>query len=157
MLVKTCAVTQRYKRLLVNHTVNLCPESPVYPGYQGLTLRLLVCSKPKGSRLTEHTWLLSPSLQRRHLTPQLLSGPCLHCCQEPLACRTWHSGVPQPLSGTPPCTRVCLLVTTPSQLPPALDRHTHCIGLCQTGSGVALGLMTCSGHTMQQGLALAVA
>ena len=145
-------MTQRYKSLLLCDTVNLCLASPVCPGYQGLRLRLSFVQQAK-RKLADKAHL-APSLQRRHLTHQLLSGPCLHCCQEPLACRTWQSGVPQPLSDPPPSSRVHLPVTTPSQLLPALDRH--CIGLCQTSSGAAAGLIRCSGRTMQQGLDPAV-
>ena len=80
-------------------------------------------------------------MQPRPLNSQLFQRSCLHCWKEPLPCLTWQSGVPQPLSGTTPCTRVCLLVATPSQLLPALRRCVPCTGPCQTSSAAAWGLV----------------
>ncbi len=57
-LVKTCAVTQWYKSLLLHHTANLCLASPVYPGYQGLTLPLSCVQQAKKS-----------AADRAHLAP----------------------------------------------------------------------------------------
>ena len=86
MLVKTCAVTQWYKSLLVCHTANFCLASPVCPGYQGLTL-LLSCSQEakKVSADTAHLMPVSnsaavppdPSAAPRPLPPLLERAPRL--------------------------------------------------------------------------------
>ncbi len=63
MLVKTYAVTQRYKSLLLCDTINLCLASPVCPGYQGLTLRLSCVQQAKRK-----------SADRAHLAPVSISA-----------------------------------------------------------------------------------
>ena len=141
----------------VSHCQPLRLASPVCPGYQGLTLHLS-CVQEARKSVADRAHLMpvsnsaaappDPSAAPRPLPPLLERAPRL----------SHLTGLGPPVSVRhTPLFKSASASPTPSQLLAAPDRHTHCIGLCQSSSGAALGLMRCSGRTMQQGLAPAVA